>query len=123
MRVGRSAAPGHGSVTGIVIATLASFVVNGLLPLGATFAGYDRAVLEIWTFYLMWLVTFGHVWLRPGWAWIEQCWSIACLAVASVLLNWITTGDHLMRSFSHRHLWPVAGWTYSCSQALSSRRY
>jgi hypothetical protein len=26
-----------------------------------------------------------------------------------VLLNWITTGDHLARSLAHRHLWAVAG--------------
>jgi hypothetical protein len=98
-----------GSVTGIVIATLAFFGVNRLLPLGVTFAGYDRAALEIWTFYLVWLATFAHGWRRPGRGWIEQCWTIAGLAVAAVMLNWLTTGDHLLRSLSHRHLWPIAG--------------
>jgi hypothetical protein len=98
-----------GSVTGILIATLSFFVVNRLLPLGVTFAGYDRAALEIWTFYLVWLATLAHAWLRPGRAWIEQCWCIAALAVAAVLLNWMTTGDHLIRSLSHRYLWPIAG--------------
>ncbi|WP_296320160.1 PepSY-associated TM helix domain-containing protein [Reyranella sp.] len=98
-----------GSVTGIIAATLAFFVVNRILPLGATFAGYDRAALEIWIFYLAWLATFAHAWLRPGGAWIEQCWTIAALAVAAVLLNWITTGDHLACSLALRHLWPVAG--------------
>ncbi|CAN5694928.1 hypothetical protein BH11PSE3_BH11PSE3_51530 [soil metagenome] len=33
----------------------------------------------------------------------------AALALAAVLLNWITTGDHLFRSLSHHHLWPIAG--------------
>lgn len=98
-----------GSVTGIVIATLAFFVVNRLLPLGATFFGQDRAALEIWTFYLVWLATFGHAWLRPEWAWRAQCAAIAALAVVAVLLNWITTGDHLARSLGHHHLWPIAG--------------
>jgi uncharacterized iron-regulated membrane protein len=98
-----------GSVMGIVIATLGFFVVNRLLPLGVTFAGYDRAALEIWTFYLIWLVTFAHAWLRPGWAWIEQCAAVTLLAVAAVVLNWITTGDHLARSLAHRHLWAVGG--------------
>lgn len=98
-----------GSVTGILIATLAFFVVNRLLPLGATFLGEDRAALEIWTFYLVWLATFAHAWLRPGRAWREQCWAIAVFAIAAVVLNGITTGDHLLRSLSHRHLWPIAG--------------
>jgi len=98
-----------GSVSGIMIATLCFFVVNRLLPLGTTFAGYDRAALEIWTFYLVWLATFGHAWMRPRRAWIEQCWTLAALAVLAVLLNWLTTGDHLLRGLSHRHLWAIAG--------------
>jgi uncharacterized iron-regulated membrane protein len=116
-----------GSVTGIVIATLAFFVVNRLLPLGVTFAGQDRAALEIWTFYLVWLATFAHAWLRPGRAWVEQCWALAALAVAAVVLNWLTTGDQLLRSLSHRHLWAIAGMDLlllSCAAvaALTARR-
>lgn len=98
-----------GSVTGIVIATLAFFVVNRVLPLGAKFLGQERAALEVWTFYLVWLATFGHAWLWPARAWVAQCWAIASLAVAAVALNWATTGDHLIRSLSHERLWPVAG--------------
>lgn len=98
-----------GSTTGIVTATLVFFVANRLLPLGTTFAGYERAALEARAFYLVWLATFGHAWLRPSRAWIEQCLGIAAFAVAAVALNWITTGDHLVRSLAHRHLWPIAG--------------
>ena len=98
-----------GSVTGILIATLAFFVANRLMPLGVTFAGYDRAALEVWTFYLSWLATFAHAGLRPRAAWREQCLSIAGLAIFAVLLNWITTGDHLVRSLGYGHLWPIAG--------------
>ncbi|MCW5704519.1 MAG: PepSY domain-containing protein [Bradyrhizobium sp.] len=98
-----------GSVSGIVIATLAFFVANRMLPLGTTVLGEDRAAVEIWIFYLVWLAAFAHAWLRPGRAWIEQCEAIAALAAAAVALNWITTGDHLARSFAHRHLWSVAG--------------
>ncbi len=98
-----------GSVTGMLIATVAFFVVNRLLPLGASAFGQDRAALEVWTFYLVWLASFGHAWARPQRAWMEQCWSLAALACAAVLLNWITTGDHLLRGLSHRHLWPIAG--------------
>ena len=88
-----------------MIATLAFFVVNRLLPLGAShLLDQDRAALEIWTFYLAWLVTFAHAWLRPRRASVEQCGTIAALALAAVLLNWLTTGDHLARSLAHRHL-------------------
>jgi uncharacterized iron-regulated membrane protein len=98
-----------GSVTGIVIATLSFFVVNRLLPLGASFLGQERPALEIWTFYLVWLATFAHAWQRSSRAWMDQCWIIAVLAAVAVGLNWITTGDHLLHSLSHRHLWPIAG--------------
>lgn len=98
-----------GSVSGIMIATLSFFVANRLLPPGATFAGYDRAALEIWTFYLVWLAAFGHAWWRPCRAWIEQCYALAALGVTAVLLNWLTTGDHLLHSLAHRHLCAVAG--------------
>jgi uncharacterized iron-regulated membrane protein len=98
-----------GSVTGMLIATAAFLVVNRLLPLGASAFGQDREALEVWTFYLVWLATFAHAWGRPQRAWLEQCWTVAALACAAVLLNWITTGDHLLRSLAHRHLWPIAG--------------
>jgi uncharacterized iron-regulated membrane protein len=98
-----------GAVSGIMIATLSFFVVNRLLPPGPTFAGYDRAALEIWTFCCAWLAAFGHAWWRPRQAWIEQCWALFALAMAAVLLNWLTTGDHLLHSLAHRHLWAVAG--------------
>jgi hypothetical protein len=88
---------------------LAFFVVNRLLPLGVTFLGEDRAALEIWTFYLVWLATFAHAWSRPGRAWVEHCWAITMFALSAALLNWITTGDHPLRSLSYRHLWPIAG--------------
>jgi hypothetical protein len=46
--------------------------------------------------------------MRPRNAWIEQSRVIAFLAVSAVLLNWITTSDHLARSLIHRYLWPIA---------------
>lgn len=98
-----------GSVTGIVIATLAFFVANRLLPLGVNFAGYDRAALEVWAFYFVWLATFAHGWLRPRRVWIEQSVTVGGFALGGVLLNWLTTSDPLWRTFLHRYLWPVAG--------------
>ena len=97
-----------GGVTGIVVATLAFFVANRLLPPGATFAGYDRAALEVWAFYLVWLVTFAHAWARPRNAWREQCRVIAGLALLAPALNWLTTGDHLAKTLLDGY-WPVAG--------------
>jgi uncharacterized iron-regulated membrane protein len=98
-----------GSVGGIVAATLAFFVANRLLSSDAAAWGAERRELEIWTFYLVWLLTFVHAWTRPRVAWAEQCTAIAALAIGAVLLNGLTTGDYLWRSLAQRHLWPVAG--------------
>jgi uncharacterized iron-regulated membrane protein len=105
-----------GSVTGIIIATLAFLIANRLLPLSASWAGVDRAGLEVWVFYLAWIAAFAHAWLRPGAgagsdsgrAWREQASLIGALSVLAVLLNWITTGDHLPRAMANG-LWAVAG--------------
>lgn len=98
-----------GSVTGIITATLSFFVVNRLLPADAAFMGTGRASLETWVFYLVWLTTFAHAWMRSRRAWIEQCWTIAVLAIAAVVLNGITTGDHIGRSLVDSRLQAVGG--------------
>ena len=41
-------------------------------------------------------------------AWREQCGAIAVLAMVAVLLNWVTTGDHLLATLRAGY-WPVAG--------------
>lgn len=97
-----------GSVTGIVIATLALFAVNRLLPLGISFAGQAREAIELWAFYLVWLVCFAHAWWRPAAAWCEQVRAICVLALACVLLNAATTGDHPVRAVASG-MWSVAG--------------
>lgn len=96
------------SVTGAVIATLSYFVVNRLLPSSAAFAGTERAALEVSAFYLVWLATFAHAWGRSGKAWREQCRVVAGLAVLAPVLNWVTTGDHLVQTVVEGY-WPVAG--------------
>jgi uncharacterized iron-regulated membrane protein len=94
------------SVTGIIIATLAFFVANRALPLGVV----NRAGLEVWMFYAVWIASLVHACARPGRsAWREQCWIMSALAVLAVLLNAATTDDNLLRSLAHRYLWPVAG--------------
>jgi len=94
-----------GSVSGIIVATLAFFIANRILPLGIE----GRASIEIGIFYAVWLASFAHAWSRPGRkGWREQSWAIAAMAVSAVLLNAVTTGDHLLRSLMHQHLWPIA---------------
>ncbi|MGH6627803.1 MAG: PepSY-associated TM helix domain-containing protein [Burkholderiaceae bacterium] len=97
-----------GSVTGIIMATLAFFVANRLLPLNARQAGLDRAELEMSVFYLVWLGSFAHAALRQRAAWREQAWAVAALALLAVALNWLTTGHHLPHALRHG-LWAVAG--------------
>lgn len=98
-----------GSTTGLVMATLAFFVVNRLLPSSATWLGAARYELEIWAFFAVWLLAFVHGWLRRGSvAWSEQCWTAAGLAGLAVVLNALTTGDHIPRALTDGKL-AVAG--------------
>ncbi|WP_454827954.1 PepSY-associated TM helix domain-containing protein [Pseudoxanthomonas wuyuanensis] len=100
------------TVTGMVLATLGILVANRLLP-------EDLPARGDWERYAFW-GTWALALLHAGWrsapvasglanpAWREQCGAIAVLAVAAVLLNWITTGDHLLRTLGSGY-WPVAG--------------
>lgn len=97
-----------GSITGIIIATLSFFSVNRLLPTDVTFTGFERAAVEIWIFFLAWIAAFGHAWLRTARGWAEQCWTITVFALLSVVLNAVTTGDHLLKTIASGY-WPVAG--------------
>jgi uncharacterized iron-regulated membrane protein len=100
------------TVTGMVVATLTMLVANRLLPEGLS----QRDLWEKSIFWLAWLATLVHAaWrssavlvARRSKAWSEQCWAIAALAIAALLLNAMTTGDHLVRTLSAGY-WPVAG--------------
>ena len=96
------------SVPGIVIATLVFFAVNRLLPVDASLAGWSRGEVEVWAFYLAWLGALGHAAWRGRAAWREQAWAVALLALLAVLLNWVSTGDHLAHTLG-RGRWAVAG--------------
>ncbi|MFY3386116.1 PepSY-associated TM helix domain-containing protein [Paracidovorax sp. MALMAid1276] len=100
------------TVTGIVIAALAMLAANRLLPTALPARGdWEQSI-----FWGAWLLAFLHgLWrtapvahARMAPAWAEQCWAIAVLGVAAVLLNWVTTGDHLLRTMGNGY-WPVAG--------------
>jgi uncharacterized iron-regulated membrane protein len=100
------------TVTGTVIAALSILVANRLIPSDLP----ARASVEEGAFWISWLLAFAHAaWrsapvqhARMSPAWREQCWAIATLAFAAVLLNWVTTGDHLLATVSAGY-WPVAG--------------
>ena len=97
-----------GSVTGLIAATLVFFIANRLLPASASLAGFERSALEVWAFCLAWLGAFVHALWRDKAAWVDQCRAIAGLCGLAVLLNWASTGDHLLATGS-RGLWSVFG--------------
>ncbi|MBE2242603.1 MAG: PepSY domain-containing protein [Burkholderiaceae bacterium] len=100
------------TVAGMVVAALSILVANRLLPADLE----HRDAWEKGAFWCAWLLAFAHAaWrsaavqdARLSPAWREQCCAIAVLAVAAVILNWITTGDHLWKTLAARY-WPVAG--------------
>ena len=100
------------TVTGMLVATLAMLVTNRLLPPELPRRGH----WEEMSFWTAWLLAMVHAFWRTAPvlqariapAWREQCWAVAALAVAAVLLNWATTGDHLVRTIGAGY-WPVAG--------------
>ncbi len=100
------------TVTGMLIATFTMLIGNRLLPTDLP----ARGSVEQYLFWGAWVLACAHaIWRtapmaegRMSPAWAEQCWAAAVLAVAAVLLNWVTTGDHLLRTIGNGY-WPVAG--------------
>lgn len=100
------------TVTGMVLAALGILVANRLLP-------EDLPARGNWERYAFW-GTWALALLHAAWrsapvtrglanpAWREQCVAIAVLAPLAAVLNWITTGDHLLRTVGEGY-WPVAG--------------
>jgi uncharacterized iron-regulated membrane protein len=101
------------AVTGMLIAAASILVANRLLPAELP----RRGDWEEYAFWAAWLLALGHAFWRTAPvlhariapAWREQCWAVAGLAVAAVLLNWGTTGDHLIETMLVEPYWPVAG--------------
>lgn len=91
-------------------------MVNRLLNNREQFAGISSRDLEVYAFFGVWLACLLHALIRVflnkqhGYrkAWPEQCWAIALIAIAAVGLNWITTGDHLLKTLFTHTYWPVA---------------
>lgn len=101
------------TVTGMLIATFAMLAFNRLLPADLV----EKGDWEKNAFWFVWLLALLHaLWrsapvaraaMNP--AWREQCWATAVLAIAAVILNWISTGDHLLKTVFTDTYWPVAG--------------
>ncbi|HSV47884.1 MAG TPA: PepSY-associated TM helix domain-containing protein, partial [Ramlibacter sp.] len=101
------------TVTGMVIAATGMLVANRLLPADLLGKGdWEKAA-----FFGIWALAMLHAFVRSAPvalarlnpAWREQCWAIAALAVAAVLLNGLTTGDHLVKTVFTDTYWAVAG--------------
>ena len=101
------------TMTGMLIAAIGMLVSNRLLP--ADLAG--KGDWEKWAFWGCWVLAMAHAFVRSAPvaqgrmnpAWREQCWAIAALAVAAVGLNWLSTGDHLIKTVFTETYWAVAG--------------
>lgn len=100
------------TITGTLVATLSMLVANRLLPEHLA----DRDEWQRNVFWLTWLAAGIHAFWRGRFApqgdtapaWREQTLLVAVLAVAAPILNWLTTGDHLLATLQARY-WPVAG--------------
>lgn len=104
------------TVTGMVIAAAAMLAFNRVLPADMP----ARGDWEEYGFWAAWLLAMAHAFWRTvpvlqakiAPAWREQCWALAVLAVLAVLLNWATTGHHLLHTLGfvgQPAYWPVAG--------------
>jgi hypothetical protein len=104
------------TVTGMLVAALGMLISNRLLPEALPQGWPGRGDMERYIFWATWVLAMAHAFLRsgpvaqglPNPAWREQCWAVAAMAVAAVLLNWLTTGDHLFKTLGAGY-WPVAG--------------
>jgi uncharacterized iron-regulated membrane protein len=100
-------------VTGMVLATIGMLVANRLLPADLSGKGHWEQTV----FWSLWGLAFLHAAWRSSRvakaghnpAWREQALSIAILSLTAVALNWITTGDHLIKTIFIDTYWAVAG--------------
>ncbi|MEM1370066.1 MAG: PepSY-associated TM helix domain-containing protein [Cyanobacteria bacterium P01_H01_bin.15] len=99
---------GVGSITGIIVATEIFLIANRMIPSHLSLEAIDRHELEVWSFFMAWALTFLHAVCRGRRAWEDQCWMISLLGLLAVLLNWLTTQDHLIKTLT-KPLWPIAG--------------
>jgi len=88
------------STAGIIFASCCFLIANRILPKHVALDQLPRHDLEVWAFFLVWLLTLVHALVRTRTAWSEQSIAIAAAATSAVVLNWITTGDHPIAAFN-----------------------
>jgi uncharacterized iron-regulated membrane protein len=104
------------TVTGMLVAALGMLIANRLLPETMPAGWPWRGDMEKYCFWAAWALAMAHAFWRTAPvaegrlapAWREQCLAVAALALLAPVLNWMTTGDHLLRTIGERY-WPVAG--------------
>ena len=104
------------TVTGMLVATLGILIANRLLPDVLPSGWPGKGDMERYIFWGAWALAMAHAFVRSAPvaqglvnpAWREQCWAVAGMAVTAVVLNWVTTGDHLIKTLGAGY-WPVAG--------------
>jgi uncharacterized iron-regulated membrane protein len=101
------------TVTGMVMAAIGMLVANRVLPA-------DMLAKGMWEQNIFWSI-WGLALLHAAWrsspvakarhnpAWREQSLLIALLSLAAVAMNWISTGDHLIKTVFTDTYWAVAG--------------
>ena len=93
------------AIAGIALACIGYFYANRLLPVEWS----DRALWEIRAFLWLWLATLLHALARPFMrAWVEQLAAGAVLCLLLPLLNYLTTGQHLL-AYATAGDWQRAG--------------
>ncbi|MDZ5461580.1 PepSY-associated TM helix domain-containing protein [Azohydromonas lata] len=104
------------TVTGMLLAALGMLVANRLLADTLPAGWPPRGDLEQYLFWAGWALAMAHAFARSAPvaqgrinpAWREQSWAVAAMALLAVGLNWVTTGDHLLKTLGEGY-WPVAG--------------
>lgn len=101
------------TVTGMVMAAIGMLVANRVLPA-------DMVAKGMWEQNIFWSI-WGLTLLHAAWrsspvakarhnpAWREQSLLIALLSLTAVAMNWISTGDHLIKTIFTDTYWAVAG--------------
>jgi uncharacterized iron-regulated membrane protein len=85
-----------GAVAGLLLASIAFFWANRLLPLDLPL----RSGWEIRIFFLVWAGAALHALVHPRGAWRAQLGLTALLCLGLPLLNAATTGDHLLAALA-----------------------
>ena len=93
------------AIAGLAIACVGYLWANRLVPVGIG----HRADRELQVFFALWALALVHAFVRqPARAWREQLGALAALCLLLPVLNFVTTGDHLLAQLS-RSDWESLG--------------